>query len=134
LKEARDFREGSIERKRERNGADIRTIPQAVQKWLDICEQLGRDGRGKVEPETLKQYKRRAAVILEYDWTSRSRRCETASLSNFEIGFLRIKPAIWRAVRYQVARRTRVPLKNMDRACRLSSLAPTRLQEPGFWQ
>lgn len=68
MKEAREFRENSADRKRERNGAEIRTMPKAIQKWLDICEKLGRDGREKVEPETLKEYKRRAGVMLEYEW------------------------------------------------------------------
>lgn len=47
---------------------DVTTINQAVGKWLDICEKLGRDGREPVEAETLKEYRRRAAVMQEYAW------------------------------------------------------------------
>ncbi|MGB3539108.1 MAG: site-specific integrase [Mesorhizobium sp.] len=68
LKEAREFRENSTEHKRARSGSDIRTVPAAIEKWLDVCEKIGRDGREKVEPETLKDYERRAAVMREYDW------------------------------------------------------------------
>lgn len=45
---------------------DVRT---AIDRWLDICEKIGRDGREKVEPETLKEYRRRANVMKAYSWT-----------------------------------------------------------------
>src|SRR6056297_3244958 len=62
MKEARAFTENlgtltHVERDRQI------TVPEAIQKWLDICEKIGRDGREKVEPETLKEYRRRARVI-----------------------------------------------------------------------
>lgn len=46
----------------------IKTVPQAVELWLDICEKIGRDGREKVEPATLEEYRRRGRVIEEYSW------------------------------------------------------------------
>lgn len=67
LKEARAFSH-NIGNHDETTRTHIRTVPQAVQLWLDICEKIGRDGRETVEPETLKEYKRRAGVIEEYQW------------------------------------------------------------------
>ncbi|MES9970319.1 MAG: site-specific integrase [Candidatus Thiodiazotropha sp.] len=46
----------------------IKTVPQAVELWLDVCEKIGRDGREKVEPATLEEYRRRGRVIREYSW------------------------------------------------------------------
>jgi integrase len=54
LKEARAFREDSSARNvaRPRN-AELTTVGQAVQRWLDVCEHEGRDGRDPVSPATL---------------------------------------------------------------------------------
>jgi integrase len=67
MKEARAFLEnlGSMP---QRPKAGVITVNEAVGRWLDICEKIGRDGREKVEPETLKEYQRRARVIDEYAW------------------------------------------------------------------
>jgi integrase len=43
-------------------------VEDAVDLWLDVCERIGRDGRETVEPETLKEYRRRAGVMKEYEW------------------------------------------------------------------
>ena len=51
----------------------IKTVPQAAELWLDICEKIGRDGREKVEPATLEEYRRRGRVIEEYSWPKVSR-------------------------------------------------------------
>lgn len=67
MKEARVFRE-NIGGLPDRVSTDIETVPQAVRRWLDICEKIGRDGREKVEPATLVEYRRRAGVIEEYQW------------------------------------------------------------------
>src|SRR5690606_3456986 len=67
LKEARYFTENLGSMKDVPGGVTM-TIPEAVRRWLDICEKIGRDGREKVEPETLKEYQRRARVMSEYSW------------------------------------------------------------------
>ena len=61
----------------------IRSVPQAVGLWLDICEKIGRDGRETVEPETLKEYKRRGNVMMEYLWSKDIRELETADIVHF---------------------------------------------------
>ena len=69
LKEARAFVESG-----EARASALSHCPQsiaverAVEEWLEICEKIGRNGRERVEAETLKEYKRRAAVMKEYDW------------------------------------------------------------------
>lgn len=67
LKEARAFTE-NLGSHREASGIDAITVPQAVDRWLTICEKIGRDGREKVELETYKEYRRRAKVMNEYVW------------------------------------------------------------------
>ena len=49
-------------------GSDIRTVAQGVQKWLDICEKEGRNGREPVTDYTLANYEYRAEIILRYAW------------------------------------------------------------------
>lgn len=70
LKEAREFREDS--RKRRDNvtaGSEIQTIPQAIDKWLDICANEGRDGRDPVTAFTKKTYEYRADMMKAYGWS-----------------------------------------------------------------
>ena len=70
MKQARAYREDS--RKRDQgNHADthIKTVAQAVDEWLQICEKEGRDGRDPITPYTLKEYTRRAKVMKSYDWS-----------------------------------------------------------------
>ncbi|ODS56466.1 MAG: integrase [Acidobacteria bacterium SCN 69-37] len=68
-KEARAFREDATAQKRaSRRGATTVTVEQGVQKWLDICEKEGRDGREPVTRYTLDNYEYRAEIIKSYDW------------------------------------------------------------------
>lgn len=67
LKEARAFTE-NLGTLRHAPGGSPLSVPEAVDRWLDICEKIGRDGREKVEPQTFKEYDRRARVIKEYAW------------------------------------------------------------------
>lgn len=67
LKEARAFSE-NLGAMRHAPGGVIMSVADAVDRWLDICEKIGRDGREKVEPTTLVEYRRRAAIIKAYSW------------------------------------------------------------------
>lgn len=67
MKEARAFTETlgiitHVERDRHLS------VREAIQRWLDVCEKVGRDGRETVEPETFKEYRRRARVMQSYAW------------------------------------------------------------------
>lgn len=66
-KEALAFRESGDMRKKGR-GAEIRTVAQGLQKWLDVCEKEGRNGRDPITKDTLKNYQWRRDCILKYDW------------------------------------------------------------------
>ncbi|HSG16839.1 MAG TPA: site-specific integrase [Anaerolineae bacterium] len=69
LKEARAFREDSKARASSAPlSREIRTIDQALRKWLDVCEKEGRNGRDPVTLYTLKSYEYRAEIIRSYNW------------------------------------------------------------------
>ena len=82
LKEAREFNQnlGSLP---DRVSSEITTVSQAVQLWLDICEKIGRDGREKVEPETLKEYCHRGRIIQEYEWPKPLQELELSDVVHF---------------------------------------------------
>jgi len=82
LKEARAFTEnlGSIA---EHPRSKAVTVSEAVQSWLDICEKIGRDGREKVEPETLKEYRRRGSVMTDYHWPKPLYELQPADIVHF---------------------------------------------------
>jgi integrase len=69
MKEARAFREDAAARKRaERRGVDLVTVEDGLQRWLDICEKEGRNGREPVTPYTLGNYEYLAGIVGRYDW------------------------------------------------------------------
>ena len=67
-KEAIDFRDNSRSLRTAPKRADILTVAQGVQKWLDICEKEGRNGREPVTRYTLDNYEYRAGIINSYRW------------------------------------------------------------------
>jgi len=70
LKEAREFRESGETKKTGpvRSGGGIVTVTDGIEKWLEVCEKEGRDGRDPVTDFTLKGYKYRAKVVKSYPW------------------------------------------------------------------
>lgn len=46
----------------------IRTVPAAIDRWLQICEKEGTDGNEPVTDFTLKSYKYFAGFMRGYDW------------------------------------------------------------------
>ena len=68
-KEALAFRENSSARSAAAPlSPEIRTVSEGVQKWLDVCEREGRNGREPVTKYTLANYEYRAAIIRDYAW------------------------------------------------------------------
>lgn len=68
-KEALSFRDDSAARTIATPlSSEIRTVSQGVQKWLDVCEREGRNGREPVTRYTLSNYEYRAAIINSYAW------------------------------------------------------------------
>lgn len=48
--------------------SEVRTVREATDMWLRICEKEGLNGREPVTPYTLKNYEYRARFINEYGW------------------------------------------------------------------
>ena len=48
--------------------SSIRAVPQAVDRWLDICEKEGTDGNEPVTRYTLKNYRYYAEFMKAYPW------------------------------------------------------------------
>ena len=67
MKEARDFVQ-NLGTLREAPAGQSLLVTEAIDQWLAICNRTGRDGRESVEPETFKEYDRRARVMKEYAW------------------------------------------------------------------
>ncbi len=69
LKEAREFRENASVRAKTRPlSNEIHTVEQGLQKWLDVCEKEGRNGRDPVTAGTVQNYQYRASIIRAYEW------------------------------------------------------------------
>lgn len=67
-KEAVEFRDNSRGLKNALKKSDIVLVEDGVQKWLDICEKEGRNGREPVTRYTLDNYEYRAGIINSYPW------------------------------------------------------------------
>jgi integrase len=69
-KEALAFRDSTAVHKHAAPLApDIVTVAEGVQKWLDICEKEGRNGREPVTRYTLVNYRYRADIMKSYAWS-----------------------------------------------------------------
>ena len=90
LKDAREFTEnlGSLDTS---SSSSALSVSDAVTRWLDICEKIGRDGREKVEPQTLVEYNRRARIIKEYAWPKSLQELEPADVVRFRTWLLQTK-------------------------------------------
>ena len=64
------------------------TVAEAVDRWLAICEKVGRDGRERVEPETLKGYQYRATIMKSYRWTKVIGKLEPSDIVAFRTWLL----------------------------------------------
>jgi integrase len=90
MKEARAFRDqsatslyaGPVD-------TSVRTIPQAIDRWLDICEKEGRDGRDPVTAYTLATYGRRAEIMKAYGWEKPLSDLQTPDVVTFRSWLLR---------------------------------------------
>jgi hypothetical protein len=89
-KEALDFRDRSAALKaKTTRHAEIRTVAQGFQTWLDVCENEGRDGRHPVTTGTLEHYKWRRDLILRYGWQKELRQLTTPDVIEFRSWLLR---------------------------------------------
>ena len=90
LKEARAFREDSSTRNAARpRHAEITAVEHAVQRWLDVCEHEGRDGRDPVSPATLAVYKGSASIMCAYAWEAQLHELQSTDLVAFRSWLLK---------------------------------------------
>lgn len=82
LREARAFTE-NLGGHKHAPGGTLVSVSEAVDRWLDICEKIGRDGREKVEPTTLVEYRRRAEIIKAHPWKVPLHELEPADVVRF---------------------------------------------------
>lgn len=68
-KEAQAFLDSGLPKSRNRSRkGDVKSVADAVQKWLDACKYVGRHGQDPVSPATFINYEYRADIIKAYDW------------------------------------------------------------------
>lgn len=94
LKAARDFRESGEAKKvgSALPGGGILTVAEGIEKWLQVCEKEGRDGRDPVTAFTLKGYKYRARVIQEYPWSKHLHELTAPDIIEFRSWLLKNYP------------------------------------------
>jgi hypothetical protein len=68
LKEARHFAQHELPKLRAPKSNEVRSVDQAIQRWLDTCEYEARQGKDPVSPATLEGYKYRAEIMRAYSW------------------------------------------------------------------
>ena len=84
MKEARAFLEsGRTQTNTGVSDSSIRTLPEAVSSWLDICIREGRDGRDPVTPYTHKLYGYRADIMNAYQWEKQLHELQTPDVVKF---------------------------------------------------
>jgi len=69
--------------------SSIRTVPAAIDRWLDICLKEGRDGRDPVTNYTYKTYGRRADIMKSYGWEKDLAELQTPDIVAFRSWLLR---------------------------------------------
>ena len=69
--------------------SSVRTVAQAIDRWLDICLKEGRDGRDPVTDYTHKTYTRRAAIMKSYSWDKKLTELQTPDVVAFRSWLLR---------------------------------------------
>jgi site-specific recombinase XerC len=84
------FREDSAARTAIRpRSSEITTVEQAVQRWLEVCEREGRDGRDPVSPATLAVYKGCASIMRAYVWDAEIHELQSTDLVAFRSWLLK---------------------------------------------
>jgi len=89
-KEALEFRENAKARqKKSTRNSEVRTVEHAIDRWLDICEKEGRDGRDPVSRATHEQYEYRSRIIKAYRWEREFSELEEPDIIEFRSWLLR---------------------------------------------
>jgi len=89
LKEARHYIERELPRHRSARHGDIRSVDQAIQKWLDTCQFEGRQGKDAVSAATFQGYKYRSEIMRAYDWDKELHELEAPDIVLFRSWLLK---------------------------------------------
>jgi len=89
LKEARHYVERELPKHRGARHDGIKSVPQAIQRWLDACEFEGRQGKDPVSPATFEVYKYRAEIMRAYDWDKELHELEAPDIGAFRSWLLK---------------------------------------------
>ena len=89
LKAARHFADNELPRHQGSRHAAIRTVDQAIDKWLEVCEFEGRQGKDAVAPATVEGYKYRAKMMKEYEWSKELHELEAPDIVAFRSWLLK---------------------------------------------
>lgn len=60
---------GKTQEQQQASTESTRSVPDAIDEWLDICEKEGRDGRAPVSSATHSYYRYIASIMKEYSWS-----------------------------------------------------------------
>lgn len=94
LKEARSFVvSGKAQAGDQALDRSVTTLPQAVDKWLKICEKEGTDGNEPVTTHTLKLYKYYAEFMQAYPWDKTLVELQTPDIVQFRSWLLTNLPS-----------------------------------------
>ena len=69
---------------------EIKTMAEAINRWLKICEKEGLNGREPVTAYTFKNYEYRAGFIREYGWNKPLSELTTPDIVEFRSWLLDI--------------------------------------------
>jgi len=89
LKEAREYVSHGLPRHNSSGHATIRTVDQAVGRWLDVCKVEGRQGRDPVSPATADHYDYRASIMRAYSWEKALHELEAPDIVAFRSWLLK---------------------------------------------
>jgi hypothetical protein len=69
--------------------AEIKSVDQAIQKWLDTCEYEGRQGKDPVSAATAEGYAYRASIMRSYPWEKQLHELESPDIVAFRSWLLK---------------------------------------------
>jgi len=89
LKEARYFAQHELPKLHPSRSAEIKSVDQAIQKWLDTCEYEGRQGKDPVSAATVEGYAYRASIMRSYRWEKQLHELESPDIVAFRSWLLK---------------------------------------------
>jgi integrase len=90
MKAAREFVEsGKTQQSGNSPHSEIRTVEQAIDLWLEVCEHEGRRGKDPVTKAVLENYQRMARFMKRYEWDKDLHQLEAPDIVKFRSWLLK---------------------------------------------